>query len=702
MRQGRSRGPVILLAALAALALAAPAALRADGFIIPDRRPGEPAAPPLSVKYHHVKVEIVDQVARTSVDQVFVNHAGRDIEGTYIFPVPEGATVSDFAMFVGGERVRGEILDSREARRIYEDIVRRMKDPGLLEYMGRNLFRARVYPIPARGEKRVQISYTEVLKAGNGLVKYLYPLNTERFSRDPLNDVAISVRLESRVPILNVYSPSHKVAVRKDGEGAARVSYEARDVRPDKDFLVYYSLSQDDVGLSFLNWEGPDGGYFMLLAAPRFAAPGEKVVAKNVVLVLDSSGSMAGTKIRQAKEAARFIVRHLDRRDAFTLVDFDDGVTPFTDELVPASEDNVGRALKFLDAIEDTGGTNIDDALTTALSRIKDGERPGYVLFLTDGLPTAGQTGTAEILKDIRKANARGSRIFVFGVGDDVNTELLDRIAGDHRGTTVYVGETEDLEAALSGFYEKISSPLLSDLAVELKGIETSQVYPRSLPDLFKGSQLVLVGRYRGDGPVTAVLTGRVGRETRRFTLESRPLTGSDRSSFLPRLWATRRIGYLLEEIRLQGRTKELEDEVRRLGLKYGIVTPYTSYLVTEKERMTIDAAAPAAQEAIATGRVTGVGAIKAAKATVAFKQEDRAAETASERILYKDDKTFYLQDGVWTDSDYTAGAPVTEVRFNSDEFYRLLAGKPGLAKFLSVADRLVVVFEGVNYRIVE
>jgi Ca-activated chloride channel homolog len=701
MSQGRSLGSAVLLAMFAALALAAPAALRADGFIIPDHPPGEPV-PPLSVKYHHVKVEIVDQVAKTSVDQVFINHFGRDIEGTYIFPVPEGASVSDFAMYIGNERVKGEILDSREARRVYEDIVRRMRDPGLLEYMGRNLFRARVYPIPARGEKRVQISYTEVLKAENGLVKYLYPLNTERFSRDPLADVGISIRIESRVPILNVYSPSHKVSVRKDGEGAARVSYEAKDVRPDKDLLVYYSLSKDDVGLSFLNWEGPDGGYFMLLASPRFAAPGEKVVAKNVVLVLDSSGSMSGTKIRQAKEAARFVINHLDRRDAFTLIDFDDGVTPFTDGLVPATEDNIARALKFVDTIEDTGGTNIDDALLAALGRMRDGDRPGYILFLTDGLPTAGQTDTAAILNDLRKADALRSRIFVFGVGDDVNTELLDRIASDHRGTTVYVGEGEDLEVALSGFYEKISSPLLADLAVEFKGIETSQVYPRALPDLFKGSQLVLVGRYHGGGPVTAVLAGRVGRETKRFTLEGRPLTGSDRSSFLPRLWATRRIGYLLEEIRLQGRTKELEDEVRRLGLKYGIVTPYTSFLVTEKERMTIDAAAPAAQEAIASGRVTGVGAVKAAKATVAFKQEDRAAESVSERIVYKDDKTFYLQDGVWTDSEYQAGAPVTEVKFNSDAFYRLIADKPGLAKYLSAGSKLVVVFEGVNYRIVE
>jgi Ca-activated chloride channel family protein len=700
MSQGRLIRSFAVLVALAALSAAAPA-LRADGFIIPDRRPGEPA-PPLSVKYHHVKVEIVGQVAKTSVDQVFINHSGRDIEGTYIFPVPEGATVSDFAMYIGNERVQGEILDSREARRIYEDIVRRMRDPGLLEYMGRNLFRARVYPIPARGEKRVQISYTEVLKAENGLVKYLYPLNTEKFSRDPLSDVSVTVRIESQVPIVNVYSPSHKVSVRKEGEGVARAGYEEKDVRPDKDFLLYYSLSKDDIGLSFMNWEGPEGGYFMLLASPRFAAPGERIVAKNVVLVLDSSGSMSGAKIAQAKAAARFILNHLDKRDAFTLIDFDDGVTPFSEGLVPASGDAVARALKFVDGIEDSGGTNINDALLAALSRMRDGERPGYVLFMTDGLPTVGTTETADILRKIQKGNERRSRIFVFGVGDDVNTELLDRLSSDHRGASVYIGETEDLEVALSGFYEKISSPLLSDLTVEFKGLDTSQVYPRVLPDLFKGSQLVLVGRYRGDGPVSVVMTGKAGREGKRFVLESRPLTGSDRFSFLPRLWATRRIGYLLEEIRLQGRTKELEDEIRRLGLKYGIVTPYTSYLVTERERMTFDFAAPAAQEAIASGQATGVGAVKAAKATQVLKLEDRAAQAVSERILYKDDKTFYLKEGVWTDSEYRDGAPTTEVKFNSDEFYRLISEKPALAKYLSAGSNLIVVFGGVNYRIVE
>jgi len=700
MEQGRRNHALALLAALAVFA-ASTAALRADGFIIPDRRPGE-IVPPLSVKYHRVKVEIVDQVARTSIDQVFINNHGRDIEGTYIFPVPEGASVSDFAMFIGDERVKGEILDSREARRIYEDIVRRMRDPGLLEYLGRNLFRARVYPIPARGEKRVQISYTEVLKADAGLVRYLYPLNTEKFSRDPLNDVSIAVRIESQAPILNVYSPSHKISVRKEAAGAARAGYEDRDVRPDKDFLLYYSLSKDDVGLSFMNWEGEDGAFFMLLASPRFAAPGEKAVAKNVVLVLDSSGSMEGTKMSQARAAARFILGRLDGRDAFTVIDFDDGVTAFSDALLPATAANVGRALKFVDAIEDSGGTNVNDALLGALARMRNGERPGYVLFLTDGLPTVGTTDTADIVKNLGKANDRRSRIFVFGVGDDVNTQLLDRISSDHRGASVYIAESENIESAVSGFYEKISSPVLSELNVEFEGLETSQVYPRVLPDLFKGSQLVLVGKYKGEGPVSVVLTGRAGGERKRFVLERRPLTGSDRAGFLPRLWATRRIGYLLEEIRLQGQSAELADEIRRLGLKYGIVTPYTSFLVTEKERMTIDAAAPAAQEAISSGQVTGVGAVKAAKATTALQQEVQIAQPVSERILYKDDKTFYLKDGVWTDSAYKDGSPATEITFNSDEFYRLLAAKPGLARYLSVSTKLVVVFEGVNYRIVD
>lgn len=688
------------LSCLTVLAALAPA-LRADGFIIPNPRHGE-AIPPLTVKYHHVTVEIVNQVAKTSVDQVFINNFNRDIEGTYIFPIPENAAVSEFAMYIGGERVRGEILDSQKARTIYEDIVRRMRDPGILEYIGRNMFQARVFPIPARGEKRVQISYTEVLKSEISLVKYLYPLNTERFSRDPIRDVSLTARIGSPVPILNVYSPSHRISVRKEGDSKASVGYEEENVKPDRDFVLYYSLSKDDVGLSFMNWQGAEEGYFMLLASPRYAVEKDKVINKNLILVLDSSGSMRGNKIRQVKAAARFIVQHLGKDDLFSLIDFDDGVTLFSEALVPANREQIDKALKFIDSIEDSGGTDINDALTKGLKLMRSGERPNYVLFLTDGQPTVGTTETAGILKNIGRANETASRLFVFGIGNDVNTELLDRLSSDHRGMSVYVSETEDIEAAVSGFYEKVSSPLLSDLDVSFKGIETGSVYPRVLPDLFKGSQLVLVGKYRGEGPATVVLTGKVGRMEKRFVLEGRKLVGDDSFNFLPRLWATRRIGNLLEEIRLRGPNSELVDEIKQLGLKYGIVTPYTSFLVTEREKAFLPTAAPEARDAMTARQVSGGGAVKAAKITYALKAEDLAAQVASTQILYKEDKTFYLKDAAWVDSEYKEGSPVREIRFNSDEYFRLVTEKPGIVKYLSAGSKLIIVYQGVTYKIVE
>jgi len=671
----------------------------ADGFIIPNPRPGE-VIPPLTVKYHRVMVDIRDQVAKTSIDEVFINNYDRDIEGTFIFPLPENAAISEFAMYVGDKKIEGEILDSREARRIYEDIVRRLKDPALLEYIGRNTFRARVFPIPARGEKRIQLSYSEVLKEEMGLVRYLYPLNTERFSYEPIEEVTVAVKIASKVPLTNIYSPSHRVSVRKEGANKATLGFEERNVKPDKNFIVYYAVSSDDIGISFLNYADKEDNYFMLLAAPRYVEAREKVINKNLVFVLDSSGSMSGKKIQQTKEAARFIINHLDEKDRFSLIDFDDGVSLFSNELVSANAENREKALKFVSAVEDSGGTNINEALLKALGIMSQGERPNYILFLTDGQPTVGITGTEEILKNIAAVNTAKSRLFVFGVGYDVNTELLDKLSTENRGTSVYVGENEDLEAAVSSYYEKMSSPLLADLSLRFKGIEAFQSYPPTWPDLFKGSQLVVLGKYKGNGPIFINLMGKVGKEEKNFALENQKLIQDDSYNFLPRLWATRRVGFLLEQIRLHGPEKELENEVRNLGLKYGIVTPYTSFLVTEKERQTIAAAAPAAQEALEARKMTGAGAVKLSQATQQFKAQEQAPEVLSELIRYKEDKTFYLKDGFWVDSVYEEGNPVEEIRFNSEAYFRLLGEKPGLARYLSVAENLIVTFEGKNYKI--
>lgn len=675
--------------------------LFADGFIIPRPKPGEDI-PPLTVKYHRVSVEIVNQVATTSIDQIFINNHNRDIEGTFIFPLPANASISEFSLYIGGKKVEGEILEKDKARQIYEDIVRRMKDPALLEYIGRNMFQARVYPIPAKGEKRIQLSYTEVLKSEANLIHYVYPLDTERFSLHPIKEVSISAAISSKIPVSSIYSPSHKVSVRKEGENKARVSYEASDVKPDKDFSLYYSLTQDEIGLSLMNWEGEEENYFMLLASPPYVHHKEKIINKNLIFVLDSSGSMSGKKMEQAKEAVRFVINHLEKGDNFAIVDFDDGVDVFSPRVVPANSENKERALDFVDAIEDSGGTNINDALLRSLEMIKPDERPTYVLFLTDGLPTVGETGTAEILKNIGQANSLHSRIFVFGVGYDVNTELLDRISLDNRGTSVYLGEDEDLEVAISNYYEKISSPLLADLKINFAPLRIKDSYPRILPDLFKGSQLVIVGKYTGNGPVTVTLAGNVGKTERTFVLKNQELVKNDSYDFLPRIWVTRRIGYLLEEIRLHGEKAELVEEVKKLGLKYGIVTPYTSFLVTEEEREHLDAAAPEALKAFEEKQVTGAGGVRIAKATQRFKAEDQAVRVKSRMIRYKEDKTFYLKDGFWVDSEYVEASAVKEIGFNSEDYFRLVSDSPGIVKYLSVAKNLIISYEGVNYKIAD
>jgi len=641
--------------------------LQADGFIVPVPKPGE-KVPALTVKYHRVDIKIQNQVATTAIDQVFLNNHPRDIEGIFIFPLPEKAAISEFAMYIGERRVEGEILAADEARRVYEDIVRRLKDPALLEYVGRNMFRARVYPISGRGEKRIRISYSEILRAERGLIRYVYPLNTERFSLHPIEEVTISAGIESKTALTNIYSPSHKISIRKEGEGKARVSFEGKDIKPDKDFILYYSLAQDDIGMSFINSQDLEDNYFMLLASPRYVKKRERVLKKNLVFVIDSSGSMRGNKIAQAKEAARFVIDHLDEKDQFSVVDFDDGVETFAAELVEAKPENKTEALSFIEGIEDSGGTNINEALLRALRMAEPGERPNYVLFLTDGLPTVGVTETADILRNLDRANALGCRVFVFGVGNDVNTDLLDRISSQNRGTSVYVGEDEDLELALSSYYEKISSPLLSDIEIDFRGIDVQEVFPRILPDLFRGSQLIMTGKFKGEGPVRVTLKGQVGKEKKTFILKEQELERQATYDFLPRLWATRRIGYLLQEIRLQGEKDELVEEVEKLGLKYGIVTPYTSFLVTEKERLTLEAAAPEAKTAITAREVTGAGAVKAARVSQKFKAQDRAEEVLSQNIRYKREKTFYLREGFWVDSSYQEGSPVKEIRFNSDD----------------------------------
>ncbi len=603
----------LAVAAFAALAAAAPTPARADGFIviigpdphphpIPMPRPIPPPPPretffPLAVKYHHVTVEIKDGIASTEVDQVFRNPNDRDLEGLYIFPMPPDAAVSKFSMWMDGKEVEGEVLDRDKARGIYEGIVREMRDPALLEYVGRGMFRARVFPIPARGEKRVKIAYAGVCTASGPLTEYRYPLNTEKFSSQLLDEVRIDVKIHGAggTParaVGNVFSATHAVSVARVEGGAARATFEAKNVRPERDFILYFDRADKEVGVSVVTHKAPaEDGYFLMLLAPRPDLGAAAVMPKDVVFVFDTSGSMATDgKIDQAKAALKYCLASLNAGDRFNIVDFATEVRSFREGLVPAEKEVIEAASLYAGDLRARGGTNIHEALTKAMKMQGAADRPFQIIFMTDGQPTIGITQPEEIEKQVkaareeRLAKAAGeARLFVFGVGSDLNAALLDRLAEANRGTREYVSAGESIEVKVSTLYDKVAAPVFSDLAIDVVGLETYDVYPKPLPDLFHGGEVAVVGRYKGDGPKAIKLKGRLAGRPAELVYES--VFGQEpKAPFLPRIFAVRKVGYLLDQIRLHGENEEVKQEIVKLAKEFGIITPYTSYLVVEDE----------------------------------------------------------------------------------------------------------------------
>jgi Ca-activated chloride channel family protein len=683
------------------------AAAWADGFIIPmPPHPDRPSPPNLSIKYHHVDIKIDNQMAKTTVDQIFINNHHRDIEGTYIFPIPEDASISRFSMFVGGEEIKGKILDKDEAKKIYQDIVRQRKDPALLEYFKDGMFKASVYPIPAHGETRIKLYYSEILRLNGGLCGYHYTLNTEKFSKDPLQSVKVNVHISSKTPIKSIYSPSHDIKIEKQDEHHAEVSYVEENTRPDKDFFLYYTVSEKDIGFNLLPFEDEDGqGYFLAMISPQVEVVADRTSSKNIVFILDTSGSMKGEKIKQAKGALSFCLNSLNRQDRFSLIDFDDEIRSFKAELVRANQENIREALTFIDKREADGGTNIHDALLEGLNQIQDVSGASFIIFLTDGLPTVGQTDINTILNDVKNANRSSTRIFVFGVGYDVNTRLLDRLAQDNHATSDYVRPSEDIEVKVSNFYKKVSHPILTGIKLSFDQVEVYDLYPRELPDIFKGSQLLVLGKYKNSGSDRATLTGSTQNSKREFNYQVN-FTSESKNDFIPRLWATRRIGYLVDQLRLHGENKELVEEVVKLSKKYGIITEYTSFLVDADYRLAAHELAPQAEESMRgiSKDVVGAGAVNRAQATKKF------AQAAQAPTLYMDaegkmqtitqvaqigNRTFFNKNGLWVDSEYEGKIESIKVERFSKAYFKLLDSLPEVGRFLALGDEVIFLLNG-------
>ncbi len=727
------------------------AAISADaqGIIIPircDVRPCRPIPRPrpipmpnvLPVKSIALDVKINGQVATTHVEQVFRNDSPYTLEGTYFFPIPETASIVEFAIWENGKKLVGEVRSKEEARRIYDEIVRKQRDPGLLEYAGKDLFQASIFPILPNSDKKLELTYTQILKAESGTVAYRYPLGTGRnlwsnqnqqFETSPVRrnmpaqkfgTISGRIEINGKEALRNIYSPSHQIDVKRKSETDSSVSFETNN--NDNDFQLFYGLSNNDFGLSLLTYrEAGRDGYFLLQLSPKDDLAERELVNKDIVFVLDTSGSMADAgKMDKARAALLFGIRSLRDGDRFNVINFAGEEHLMETNLIAANGSGKKRGEDFVNNLKPTGGTNINDALLAALKQFSSSPRPKMLVFMTDGLPTVGEANADKIVANVNRAKGEDVRLFTFGVGYDVNTTLLDKLAAENSGAADYVEPKEDLEIKVSNFFTKVSSPVLSDLEMDFGAVETDLIYPRKITDLFKGSQITVIGRYKNDNDlqnITLRLTGKSGTENRSFNYPNLDFPRrNETNDFLPRLWATRRVGWLLEQIRANGETKELRDEVAELGTRFGIVTPYTSYLATDGSFQAVERRASGMivadeQEVAKTRANKGEDAVKMSKQQNVQQSNATLAPSASNVFVQNSQmnqfvgtKNFYNQSGVWQDAEFGADKNLSEVKlqFASDEYFDLLKKERELAQFFALGEQVVVVWKGKVYRVVK
>jgi Ca-activated chloride channel family protein len=542
----------------------------------------------LQVDYHRVHVEIDGSFAHTRVKQRFVNPFSEPIQARYIFPLPPEAAIRDFILEIDGTPRVAERLSVEESQLYFQGIILSLQAPSLLQFWGWETFSV-MLDIPALGNTEMLLEYEEMLASQDDLFRYFYTLGTERYSAMPLSEVEVIVDIKGEDGVSAIYSPNHIVSTNRIAKNHMRAIYRAENVLPQEHFELYFSRTEQPFGASLLTTtvDEKDGwGHFLLLLSPSSILERNEAAPKEIIFVIDRSGSMAGEKIEQAKEALQFILAQLNEKDQFAVVSFDDWIESPTRSLQPVSPETIRQARMYIEELSARGDTDIESALSFGLDMFepqrKSATASQTIVFLTDGIPTAGVTEEKSIIRRIQNANERiGANIHVFGVGFDVNTHLLDQLAAMNHGSVIYVQEGEHLETALTGFYGQIEYPMLTDLELTFHGMQVHDVYPKQLPDLFAGSNVAVVGRYRsaGTGDMAVRLEGL--RAGERWS-HSYPFSISEDSntSFVGRLWATRRIGDLLDELRVEGSSDTLVSEIQSLGLEFGIVTPYTTDLI--------------------------------------------------------------------------------------------------------------------------
>ncbi|MEP7285542.1 MAG: VWA domain-containing protein [Chloroflexota bacterium] len=581
----------ILLMALSLLRAITPA--RADGLLFSNgvfRQPLE----------SHINVTIKNKIATTSLEQTFQNTLDKEVSAVYIAPVPAGATVIGFAEQINGEWRDATIQTSEEARAQFDSAVSKGQDAAMAAAVvsdpppgmdPKTTFQTRI-SLPAKSTRSVRLIYTEVLAGDVGLTRYNYPLSNTNWTDEPIGDLLVKVNIIENSEIRALYSPSQtdQIEITRPDKTDAEVVYHMQNFVPSQNFELVYTQSNDKFGVNLASYREADDqdGYFVLVASPQLEAKKDEVIQKDFVFVLDCSGSMSGQKAIQAKTALNKILDALNPGDRFAVITFSSGVTAYSTDLLAADFAERDKAKDWVLNFPVNGGTNINEALLTALGTVdKTSNRPHIVVFLTDGQATDGVTATSAILANIKEAIRPQSRLYTIGVGD-VNQALLDSLAQTNRGTSLMVSATEGLEQRLDNFYAAIDSPVLVDLALDFGGMAVYDVQPNPIPDMFLGGQVVVTGRYKGGGPTTISLNGNINGEQHTSTYKDiqfiKNTADAKAYSYVPRLWAQRKVDALVRKLSIDGPDTDTVNQVKELGLRYNIVTPYTSFVVTSKD----------------------------------------------------------------------------------------------------------------------
>jgi Ca-activated chloride channel family protein len=694
-------------ARLLALLSLASAPLAAQGFVDPVRPVPQGSVTRVRTD---VSVAITGRVARVTVEEYFLNNGPMLGEANYVYPLPPDAAFGGLSLWQGDQEMKGEMLDATQARNIYEEIVRRRRDPALVELAGYGLIRARMFPIAPGETKKVTLRYNVIVTRQGDALRFRYPVGGSAAGSAPRT---IRFSVDSARLFGNAFSPTHQLATQVNAD---RLSITVSDTGAPRDLELFLPV-RTTVGASLVTYRPTgDDGYFMLLLAPGAARADGAVQPRDIVAVLDVSGSMSGVKIDQAKAALRQLLGTLRESDRFRLVAFSSDVRRFATDWTVATGDARSRATEWVDALSADGGTNIAGALSEAFSaRPADGHL-GLVVFLTDGLPTVGESDPEKLVASADHDRG-GYRVFSFGIGYDVNTYLLDRLTEQARGATEYIRPGDNIEQAVGALAAKVSSPVLTDVGLRASGgAEVYDLQPGQLPDLFAGDETVIMGRFRGTGTGEwgMVVTGRRNGSLQEFSAAA---DGAEHATndYVARLWANRKAGALTREIRLHGTTPELLQSLKTLALRYGILTEYTAYLVQEpptpiaqraaEERM-LNAPAPAPAAS------TGAGAVAKSRRDAAQLQavtveadagmldemtRGRAGIAPTKRV---GGRLFILRDSVWTDLGYKDGQRVVKVAPFSEAYFALLRALPELTKAATLGGKVLVAGSGVSVEI--